>query len=131
LHYSYGWADLSFGGYAVSLYRHVRHAKDETMLITDLTSRTDAPEDGLPAGHAFPDATLIAVRRVLALEAEVKRLRDVSAAMPAAARQDPAWQDKVAHLLSRVALFRLAVSDQHGHAHVDPSSARAVDRAVD
>lgn len=101
------------------------------MLITDLTSRTDAPEDGLLAGHAFPDATLIAVRRVLALEAEVKRLRDVSAAMPADARQDLAWKDKVAHLLSRVALFRLAVSDEHGRAHAAPPSVRTGDGVVE
>ncbi|MFZ6769713.1 hypothetical protein ACO0LM_21880 [Undibacterium sp. Di26W] len=101
------------------------------MLITNLTSQTDVPEDGLLAERVASDATLTAVRRVLELETEVKRLRDTFAAMPAAARQDPAWKDKVAHLLSRVVLFRLAASAEHGRAHAEPSSARAVDRAVE
>ncbi|MBC3920457.1 hypothetical protein H8L32_23540 [Undibacterium sp. CY18W] len=101
------------------------------MLITDLTSLTDAQEDSLQAEHAVHDATLVAVQRVLALEAEVKRLRDVSAVMPADARQDPVWKDKVAHLLSRVVLFRLAVSDEHGRAHAAPPSVRTGDGVVE
>ncbi|MFZ6654361.1 hypothetical protein [Undibacterium sp. TJN19] len=80
------------------------------MLIDDPTPQTDALEE-LLTGHKAPPAAMSAVRRVRELELEVALLRRALAAMPEDARQNPVWQEKLAHLLSRVVLFRIAVSD--------------------
>ena len=80
------------------------------MLIIDPTPQTDALEE-LLAEHMVPEAAMSAVRRVRELELEVALLRRALAALPEQARHDPVWKEKLAHLLSRVVLFRIAVSD--------------------
>ncbi|MES2148781.1 MAG: hypothetical protein V4508_03215 [Pseudomonadota bacterium] len=81
------------------------------MLITDSTPQTDALAQALAAGGGASDAALRALQGARELEGEVMRLRLALADMPASARQDPAWREQLACLLSKVVLFRVALAD--------------------
>lgn len=81
------------------------------MLIIDSTPQTDALARRLLTERAVSAPAMKAVRRVHELEREVTLLRGMLAALPADARRNPVWQAKIAYLLTRVALFRVALPD--------------------
>ena len=58
----------------------------------------------------IPEAAMRGVRRVLELEREVTFLRNLLATMPAHAQKDPVWKERIANLLSKIVLFRIALS---------------------
>ena len=73
--------------------------------------QSDTLEQSLPAQRDVPEPALRALRRVRELERELMVLRGALAHLPAQAQPESAWHDQVAHLLSRVVLFRAALAE--------------------
>lgn len=79
--------------------------------MVSIVSSPDTLEQILLAQRETPQAVLCALRRVHELEREVMQLRGAMTNLSAQGRQDTAWQNQVANLLSRIILFRVALAD--------------------
>lgn len=86
--------------------------------------QSDALEQSLLAEREAPQAALSALQRVRELEREVMLLRSALTDLSEQDRQDMAWQNQVANLLSRIVLFRVALDQQPGHHDKAPGSER-------
>lgn len=88
------------------------------MQTVDRAPQTDALEAEMLGSLQVPQVALRALRGARELESEVTLLRGVLDAMPAAARRDPASKEEIVRLLSKVILFRLALTG--GDAPIEP-----------
>lgn len=88
------------------------------MQTVDRAPQTDALEAEMLGSLQVPQVALRALRGARELESEVTLLRGVLDAMPAAARRDPASKEEIVRLLSKVILFRLALTG--GDAPTEP-----------
>ncbi|MDO8651805.1 MAG: hypothetical protein Q7R66_06420 [Undibacterium sp.] len=83
--------------------------------MTSLASspQSDALEQSLLAQGELPEPAQRALRRVRELERELMLLRGALPDLSAQAEAEPesAWENRVANLLSRVVLFRMALAE--------------------
>ncbi len=89
------------------------------MQTVDRAPQTDALEAEMLGSLLVPQVALRALQGARELESEVTLLRGVLDAMPAAARRDPASKQEIVRLLSKVILFRLALTG--GAAPTEPT----------
>ena len=80
------------------------------MQTVDKAPQTNALEAEMLGDLQIPQVALRALAGARELESEVTLLRGVLDAMPVAARRDPASKAEIVRLLSKVILFRLALT---------------------
>lgn len=83
--------------------------------MVNIVSSPDTLDQRLLAQRAAPQAALCALQRVHELEREVMALRGALSDLSEQGRQDTAWQNQVANLLSKIILFRVALGELPGH----------------
>lgn len=81
--------------------------------MTSLASspQSDALEQSLLAQGEVPEPAQRALRRVRELERELMFLRGALPDLSAQIQPESAWENRVANLLSRVVLFRVALAE--------------------
>jgi hypothetical protein len=99
---------------------------EEAMQTVDKATQLTALEAEMLGELQVPQVALRALQGARELECEATLLRSVIDAMPPAVRRDPASKEEIVRLLSKVILFRLALTDSKSP--IEPAAANTDER---